>query len=533
METQVLIIGGGVTGTGLARDLALRGMACVLVEKQDINAGASGGNHGLLHSGARYIATDPAAAGECRRESLLLKKLAPHCIEDTGGLFVAVAGDDENYIADFPTLCRASGIPARSLTPSEAREMEPTLAEDVIAAFAVEDAVVDPFKLSLDNLAQAQANGCRLLRFSEVVAFRVAAGRIQTTAVRDKRTGRETEIKADVVVNATGAWAGRLAALAGIGIPMRYSKGSLLITHHRITRRVVNRLRKASDGDILVPGGTVSILGTTSERCDSPNRIYPEIHEVDRIIEEGAAMIPTLAATRYIRAYCGVRPLVGSSSDEGDDRSVSRGFALIDHAEGDPGLANFITITGGKLTTYRLMAEMTADRVGRRLGACRPCRTQRDPLPSTGDTRWTEPGLTPSVWIRNNDPSDMLLCECEMVPQSVIDQVVASIRSQNGDPSLTAIGLRSRIGKGPCQGTFCSQRLAAYLYDLDELKNEEGLVDLKAFLERRWRGQQPLLWDISLAQAELLEAMHSGLFGLEQVGGSAFTDGTEALPHPD
>lgn len=517
METQVLIIGGGVTGTGLARDLALRGIACVLAEKQDINAGASGGNHGLLHSGARYIASDPAAAAECRRENNVLKKLAPHCIEDTGGLFIAVAGDDETYIADFPGMCRASGIPAREMEPAEAREMEPALAESVIAAFAVEDAAIDPFKLSLDNLADARAHGCQLLRFSQVVGFETRAGRIRGTRLRDNLTGLEKIIRADVVVNATGAWAGSLAALAGMRMHVRYSKGSLLVTHHRIGRRVINRLRKPADGDILVPGGTVSILGTTSERCTTPDDIHPEVHEVDRIIDHGAAMIPILASTRFIRAYCGVRPLI-SMSDEGDDRSVSRGFALIDHAEEDPGLDNFITITGGKLTTFRLMAEKTADRVCRRLGTCRPCRTHIDPLPGTIDARWTEPGLTPRMWIRRNDPRDMLLCECEMVPQSTVDQLVHSIRGQQGDPGLNAIALRSRIGKGPCQGTFCSQRLAAYLYDLGALERDQGLGELKAFLEKRWRGQQSLLWDIALAQAEILEAMHSGLFGLERTG---------------
>ena len=516
MDTQVLIIGGGVTGTGLARDLALRGIKCVLAEKQDLNAGASGGNHGLLHSGARYIASDPAAAAECRRENLLLKKLAPHCIEDTGGLFVAVAGDDETYIADFPALCHASGIPAQSLDPAEARDMEPALSDRVIAAYAVDDAAIDPFKLSLDNMAQAQQHGSQLLRFSQVTHFEIHAGRIQSVRLHNTLTGHETRVRADVVVNAAGAWASQVAALAGIAIRIRYSKGSLLVTHHRIGRRVINRLRRATDGDILVPGGTVSILGTTSERCTSPDVIYPEIHEIDHIIDEGTAMVPSLATTRYIRAYCGVRPLI-SNDEEGDDRNVSRGFALIDHADDDPGLENFITISGGKLTTYRLMAEKTADRVCHRLGSCQPCRTHLAPLPQTLDARWTEPGLTPSLWIRENDPQDMLLCECEMVPQSIVDQIVASIRKQGGDPSLNAIGLRSRIGKGPCQGTFCSQRLAAYLYDRGELQGNQGLLELRSFLEKRWRGQQPLLWDISLAQAELLEAMHSGLFGLEQV----------------
>ena len=157
LTTEVLIIGAGATGTGLARDLALRGVRSLLVDKRDVNAGASGANHGLLHSGARYIASDPAAARECRDEGILLKRLAPQCVEDTGGLFVAVAGDDEAYIAEFSGRCADCGIVAAEIDPKEARDMEPCLSADVIAAFAVEDATLDPFMLSLDNLAQATA----------------------------------------------------------------------------------------------------------------------------------------------------------------------------------------------------------------------------------------------------------------------------------------------------------------------------------------------------------------------------------------
>jgi glycerol-3-phosphate dehydrogenase len=312
---------------------------------------------------------------------------------------------------------------------------------------------------------------------------------------------------------------------------MRYSKGTLLVTQNRIAYRVINRLRKATDGDILVPGGTVSILGTTSERVASPDVIYPEIHEVDAIIDEGAVMLPQLTETRFIRAYCGVRPLLEEAgkrgTDDPDDRAVSRGFALIDHLEGPGKIANFVTITGGKLTTYRLMAERTADWVCRRLGIQQPCRTHIVPLPNTVDARWTEPGLAPNTWLRSHAPNDALLCECEMVPRSVVEQIVTTIRKQDGRPSLKAIGLRSRIGKGPCQGTFCSQRLAAYLYDRNYLAGSQGIDELRAFLRERWRGQQPLLWDTPLAQAELLEAMHCGLFCLELAAEGGVIEGLD------
>lgn len=517
MQTQVLIIGAGVTGTGLARDLSLRGVATVVVEKKDVNAGASGGNHGLLHSGARYIASDPAAAAECHVENQLLKNLAPHCIESTGGLFVAVAGDDEAYIADFPDMCRNCGIPVQSLDLKDAKEIEPSISDKIIAAYAVDDATIDPFKLSLNNMAGAIDLGAVLKRHCRVTGFEIDRGRICRTAIIDDVTGRTEEIEAEVVVNASGAWAGALASLAGAPIEMRYSKGSLLVTQRRLTHRVVNRLRPPTDGDILVPGGTVSILGTTSERVDSPDVIYPEIHEVDAIIDEGAALIPELAETRYIRAYCGVRPLLGggSKAQGADDRAVSRGFALIDHAVAPERLSNFITITSGKLTTYRLMAEKTANLVCRRLGLETACRTHIEPLPDNTEARWTEPGLAPNEWLRKRASDDMLLCECEMVSQSVVDEIVDNLGAMEADSGFKAIGLRSRIGKGPCQGTFCSQRLASYLYDRKHIRGKRGVVELRSFLRERWRGQQPLLWDMPLAQAELLEAMHCGLFCLE------------------
>ncbi len=516
METQVVIIGGGATGTGLARDLAMRGVACVVVEKKDVNAGASGGNHGLLHSGARYIATDPSAARECSEEGKLLRRLAHHCIEETGGLFVAVSGDDETYIADFPGLCSKSGIAAVPVDVNDAREMEPALSGKLIAAYLVDDAAIDPFKLSLDNIACAQELGTRLIRYSRVVGFEMEGRTIRGVQVLDTVTGRTERIAAELVVNAAGAWAGEIAAMAGARIQMRYSKGSLLVTQTRIARRVINRLRHPADGDILVPGGTVSILGTTSERVDSPDVIYPEIREVDAIIDHGMAMVPMLATARYIRAYCGVRPLLGSGADKSeDDRSASRGFALIDHSRQPEGVENLITLTGGKLTTYRLMAEKAADMACDRMGVKASCKTTTELLPDMVDARWTEPGLAPDYWLRKNDPQDMLLCECEMVPRSVVDEIIRILRKQGGRISLHAIGLRSRIGKGPCQGTFCSQRVVADLYDWSHLNDTEGIAELRNFLRGRWRGQQPLLWGTHLAQAELLEAMHCGLFGLD------------------
>ncbi|HCY86941.1 MAG TPA: anaerobic glycerol-3-phosphate dehydrogenase subunit A [Desulfobacteraceae bacterium] len=512
LETDVLIIGGGATGTGLARDLALRGLRVILAEKKDLNAGASGANHGLLHSGARYVHSDMEAAIECRKEGMILKQIAPQCIEETGGLFVAVPGDDEGYISGFPGMCRKANIHCRELTIEEALEKAPCIAKDAIAVYEVPDAAIDPFKLAIENMTQATGLGGTYLPHSQVTGFDIENGEISLANLRNNRTGNSFGIKARAYVSASGAWAGALAKMAGACIPMLFSKGSLLVTGQRLAVPVINRLRKASDADILVPGGVVSIIGTTSVRVDDPDRIFPSVDEVDLIIDQGRQMVPDLGVRRYIRAYCGVRPLV--SADDGDDRNVTRGFALIDHEK--DGVNNFVTITSGKLTTYRLMAEKTADLVCAKLGVEEPCRTGELPLPMAETGDWTEPAASLRHGFSLPDKKDRIICECEMVPASAIDAISADIRRNQGRPDLLSIGLRSRMGKGPCQGSTCSTRLLAHLYEKGEIRGQDGIKDIQRFLNERWKGEHSLLWGDSLAQSSLKEMIHCGVFGLER-----------------
>ena len=187
-----------------------------------------------------------------------------------------------------------------------------------------------------------------------------------------------------------------VARLAGCAdVELLYSKGTLLISNSRMTSGVLNRLRPPGDGDILVPGGTVSLLGTSSHTVESPDATQPKV-EVDLILSEGAAMVPQLQTTRFIRAFCGVRPLLKHSTDDADGRRASRSFALFDHE--DQGLSNFATIVGGKLTTFRLMAEKTGDLVAKRMGIDAPGVTAHTPLRGDESVRWADPGSSARDW---------------------------------------------------------------------------------------------------------------------------------------
>src|SRR6056297_186526 len=142
--TDVLVVGGGSTGTGIARDLAMRGVDVTLVEKGNLTHGTTGRMHGLLHSGGRYAVSDRASARECIEENEVLREIAGHCVVETGGLFVQRPEDPDDYFREKLEGCRECGIPARVLSGAEAREVEPHLADDIKRAIEVPDGAVDP-----------------------------------------------------------------------------------------------------------------------------------------------------------------------------------------------------------------------------------------------------------------------------------------------------------------------------------------------------------------------------------------------------
>lgn len=534
---QVIIIGAGATGAGLARDLSLRGIACLLLEQADVNAGASGRNHGLLHSGARYALVDRSAAEECAHEGAIIKRILPQCVDDCGGLFVAVEGDNADYIHRFPEGCKAAGIACVAVSPDDARKQEPALAKNIIAAYAVPDAAVDPFMLSLENIADAARHGGRFLRRHKVVGFQREGRHIAAVEVLDRDSGETRLFFADQFVIAAGAWSGHMAALAGCRVDMLLSRGTLLITQTRVAQRVINRLRGPGDGDILVPGGSVSVLGTTSIPVEKPDANIPTIAEVDANLAEALPLLPLLNKTAFRRAYAGIRPLIKQAGADG--RKASRDFALVTHdSDTAGGVDNLVTLTGGKLTTYRLMAERAADKLAQRLGVITPCRTALDRIPASDLAEWSDPSLAHKYsWWQKHSPNDYLLCECEVVPQSGVDMLLDELAvesngqlapppadldaGQDFDPRaeglLPAISSLSRVGKGSCQGTFCGARITAHLYDCAKATDMEGARGLRSFLRERWRGQRPVLWGDQLGQAELKEALYFGLMGLGDI----------------
>jgi len=373
-DAHVLIVGGGATGGGLAHDLALRGLRVTVVDRGEVTSGTSGRHHGLLHSGARYAVGDREAGVECIRENLILKRIAPGTFECNDGLFVAVCDEDLEYLEPLVEGCAGADIPVQRLTAAEALALEPNLNPELKAAVRVPDATVDPMRLILRFFATARHNGADIRPYMEVIGLLRHDGVVTGAAVHDHVTGKEGEIHADVVVNAAGPWSEKVAAMAGAEVPMTPSPGVLLALRGRYCNMVINRMHKSGDGDIVVPQRGLSIVGTTSWVVEDPDDLsVPEDH-VERMYAEGSKLIPALRHAERRAAWSAARPLVGAAG-AATGRELSRTFQTFDHAEKD-GIEGFVTITGGKSTTLRGMAELCADVVCRKLGIDEPCATR-------------------------------------------------------------------------------------------------------------------------------------------------------------
>lgn len=369
--TRVLIIGGGGTGAAILHDLTLRGFQCTLVERGELTSGTTGRHHGQLHSGARYAVGDREIARECMQEVTILRRIAPESIEMNYGLFLALTDEDADYAESFQQACAAAGIPNRRLTTAEALRHEPAINPRARFAVIVPDGTLDAYRLPLQFFATAVANGATVRPFTEVVSVNSSGGEVRGVSVVDHRRRAEEQIAADIVINAAGPWAGRIASCAGLDLPITPAPGTLVAVKDRLCNMVVSRLHPPGDGDIVVPQRRLTIVGTTQWETDDPDRITARPADIVDLRRLGAELIPALADAQLHAAWCAARPLAGRASAGG--RELSRDLEVYRHA--DEGVRRFYSVVGGKGTVLRAMGQALSDLVCADLGLDIPCAT--------------------------------------------------------------------------------------------------------------------------------------------------------------
>ncbi len=520
IQTDILVIGGGATGTGVLRDLAMRGYKCVLLERRDLAYGTTGRFHGLLHSGGRYVVKDPQAARECYAENKILRRIMPQCIEDTGGYFVLTPHDDPAYLQQFLDGCQKAGIPTEHVPIHVMLKAEPYLNPKILHCFQVPDASADSFLAANLNAESARLHGAQVLTYHEVQNLLVinqsspGNSRVVGAFCNDLIKDEDVQIDASLVVNASGAWAGRIVHTAGINLAMLPGKGTMLAMNHRLVNTVINRCKPPSDGDILVPAHTVAVMGTTDIKVSDPEHFSIEPSEIRLLLDEGEKIIPQFKQFRILRAWAGVRPLVQTDSTT-QDRDISRAFVLLDHAERD-GVDGMVTITGGKWTTYRKMAQVTADKVCEKLKVDRRCLTHLEDLPTHQHNTNTHHYLGASLEKIERDVTyGNLICECELVTRPEVENAII----QSDASTLDDIRRQTRLGMGPCQGAFCTFRAAGMLHSLKHSPVYETNVVIRDFLQERWKGDLPILWGQQLRQARFNELIYVDVLNAHHLPG--------------
>jgi glycerol-3-phosphate dehydrogenase len=287
----------------------------------------------------------------------------------------------------------------------------------------------------------------------------------------------------------------------------------MIAMNHRLVNTVVNRCTMPADGDILVPIRTVSVIGTTDIRAADPDEIPVTQAEVDQMLDDGERLVPGFRRARALRVWAGVRPLFQDTraGTVKDTRDVSRTHGVVDHRERD-GMDGLLTMSGGKLTTLRLMAQDIVDAMCRQMGVQRPCETahRRPPGNEDGDAYRIGSRLARREETLLDEP---LICECELIGRSALEGAMR----RRGSANLDDIRRTLRLGMGPCQGGFCIYRATGILHGIGRLDGATATASLHDFLQERWKGVWPILYGDQLRQARLDDWIFQGVLDVEHV----------------
>jgi glycerol-3-phosphate dehydrogenase len=536
-EFDVVVIGGGSTGTAVVRDCAMRGLRTLLLERDDIASATVGTCAGMISSGLKY-SDEPDIMAMCSKEVVHFNHIARHIIMKNPILAplleLSDAASDSSYVDSYANHAGEREVPSMLfLTPDASREIEPMLHPDIIASVYYEEFFVDPFRLCMLQVLDAIKHGATIRTYCEVIGFDINRDKeVEGVVVYNRVSGSTERIKTKSVINATGPWAHKVAGFAGEDLDLRLNKGAHVI----LDRRVVNVgiTVKALDGRwiYLFPHENTTLLGTTAlDTWEDPDSLVASFDEIEYLFQSIETVLPSIREARIIRTMVGVRPLVPEwKRPEG---KVTRGYRIIDHGEigGTKGLISF---TGGKLVMCRHMAEAVTDLICKKLGKDAICKTHETPLPGNeADVDVTalskEYGIALHALerMRARRGTEMLkvleltkerpewkttICTCEPVIEAEIRYAIREEFPQ----TLNDLRRRLRLGTGPCQGTFCTYKAAAILSEELDLDGDDFLVDILDFRAERWKGIRQSLRGEQLAQEELTQGIYACVANLDQ-----------------
>ena len=534
---DVVVIGGGSTGTAVARDCAMRGLRTLLLERDDIASATVGTCAGMISSGLKYR-DEPDIMKMCSTEVVYWNHIARHIVMKNPILAplldLSDAASDSSYMESYSEHVEERDVPAMMfLTPDATLEIEPMLHPEIIASVYYEEYFIDPFRLCLLQALDARNHGAEIRTYCEVIDFEINDKQeIEGVIFYNRVSGTTERVTTKLVVNAAGPWAHKVAKSAKDELPIRLNKGAHVI----FARRIVNTgiTVKAMDGRwiYLFPHENTTLLGTTAlDTWEDPDTLVASFDEIEYLLQSMETVIPSIREARIIRTMTGVRPLVPDFKVP--ERNVTRGYRIIDHGEND-GKKGLISFLGGKLVTCRHMAEAVTDLVCEKLGKDIACTTHVKPLPVNEDdvdiialSKEYDISLHALERMRARRGTEMVkvlemtkehpewkttICTCEPIIEA---EIRLSIREEFPQ-TLNDLRRRLRLGTGPCQGTFCTYKAASILSEELGLAGDDFLVDILDFRAERWKGIRQSMRGEQLAQEELTQGMYACVGNLDQ-----------------
>ncbi len=540
---DLIVVGGGCNGTGIARDAAMRGLKVLLLEKKDFSAGTTGASSGMIHGGPRYLQYEVGTTKLACKDAGYIRKIAPHLCFRIPFLVPVLGEGDASFVANlrlelvetfFEAYDRYSpikgGRPHTRLSRKEAVGLEPSLAEDVIGAVTFDEWGIDTARLCVANALAAKKEGAKVRNHTEVKRVIREGGRVVGVVVWDLLSGLEEECRGRILFNATGPWVSRFCEMAGVQVRLRPAKGIHLILDRRITNVAV--VSKAIDGRqiFINPHENTTLVGTTDDDYYGDLDDIPVTEdEVEYLLQGMERVYPEIRKARIISTWRGVRPTLWGQDLYEDE--LSREHEIFDHEIRDS-LPGLLTIAGGKLASFRIMAEEATDLVCEKLKSAIRCTTHLVPLPGGEETPTAaqiakEYEIDPYVARRlisrhGSDVRSVLNRTREKPEEKAIvctnePVIAAEIRYAIQEEWASTLGdllRRTRLAMGSCQGTECILPAVQILSDERGFEADEKLQELKKFLQESWTARRVILKGPQIAQEEMMQEIFQGVLDL-------------------